>query len=179
MLRRIVILGKCRTHEDAKAVEAVAAYVSEMQPDEVVCFEQSNALLVALRAVYEGPVGVHGHKDDDRFETTALPLRYEIAPGWISTLGLPGGVSLSHIPGNTALNAAKKFGKSVVMGHTHRLGVLSHSTGYGGKVSQKLTGMEVGHLTHRKLFPRDENAQQGFGVLTVEGQHVNPVIIRN
>jgi hypothetical protein len=31
------------------------------------------------------------------------------------------------------------------MGHTHRAGIVSESTGYGGRL-QAITGVEVGHL---------------------------------
>ena len=127
-----------------------------------------------LRAGYSGPVGFHEGNHDERprvylsqyapaltethvfnidtlldfdgFGVTLLPEFYDIAPGWVSTHGHRGGIRINQIAGNTALNAAKRFGKSVVMGHTHRQGILSHSYGYGGKVTKTLTGMEVGNL---------------------------------
>jgi predicted phosphodiesterase len=161
-------------------------------------------VLGPLRAGYDGPIGMHEGNHDERprtylakyspalagttafnievlcdfesFDITLLPVFYELAPGWVSTHGHLGQISLSRIPGNTAINAAKKFGKSVVMGHTHRLGISSHTTGYGGKVSQTLTGMEVGNLMDMKLAhylkQGTANWQQGFGVITVDGQHV-------
>lgn len=161
-------------------------------------------VLTPLREVYDGPVGMHegnhdrrprdyleknspalaGSKlfhietlcDFERFEIDLLPTFYEIAPGWVSTHGHMGKISLSQTAGGTALGAAKKFSKSVVMGHTHRLGISSHTTGYGGKVSQTVTGMEVGNLMDMKLAhylkEGTANWQQGFGILTVDGQHV-------
>lgn len=227
-------------YHDRKAVKAVLSFLAEYQPDEVVFigdqldfpqpsrwnkntrgeFEGSiiedaeyfrDNVLSPLRAVYDGPIGMHEGNHDlrpreyleknapalagtltfhmetlcdfDGFGVTLLPEFYDIAPGWVSTHGHRGGIRLSPIAGNTALNAAKRFGKSVVMGHTHRLGVLSHTTGYGGN-GKVLTGMEVGNLMNMKLAGylkgATANWQQGFGVLTVDGQHVTPqpVIIK-
>ncbi|OBJ40272.1 hypothetical protein A5630_25310 [Mycolicibacterium mucogenicum] len=165
------------------------------------------ALLEPLREVYDGPIGIHEGNHDlraraylekyapalaesssmfnveklldfEKFDVTLLPSFYEFAPDWVSTHGHVGGISLSRIAGNTALGAARKFNKSVVMGHTHRLGVLSETHGYGGKITKQLTGLEVGHLMDMKLAQylkqSTANWQQGFGVLTIEGKHVKP-----
>lgn len=67
------------------------------------------------------------------------------------------------------------------MGHTHRLGIISETRGYGGKVTSQLTGMEVGNLMDMTLAHYlkggTANWQQGFGLLTVDGQHVKPEIV--
>lgn len=67
------------------------------------------------------------------------------------------------------------------MGHTHRLGIGSHTTGYGGEVGKTVTGMEVGNLMNMKLATYLKggtgNWQQGFGLLTVDGKHVRPELI--
>lgn len=163
-------------------------------------------LLKPLRNVYDGPVGViegnHDRRardylekyapalaatgefhfdrllDFDRFGFSVLPEFYEFAPGWLATHGHRGGISLSRIPGNTATNAARKIGKSVVMGHVHRLGLGFHTTGYGGKVVQTLAGLEVGHLMSQKqaqyLKGGTANWQQGFGIIHIDGKHVEP-----
>ena len=158
-----------------------------------------------LRKVYDGPIGVHEGNHDERprvylskyapalaeyaqqfhietlldfdgFGIDLLPEFNKVAPGWITTHGHRGQISLSRIAGNTALNAAIKFDTSVVMGHTHRLGVLSNSKGYGGDVKKLVTGMEVGHLMNQRLAQYLKggtgNWQTGFGLLTVDGQHV-------
>jgi predicted phosphodiesterase len=167
-------------------------------------YQAKSRFLEPLRDVYDGPVGVHEGNHDlrpraylekyapalsktdyfnveklldfDTYGVALLPMFHEIAPGWVSTHGHMGQLSLSRTAGNTALNAARKFNKSVVMGHTHRLGIGSHTTGYGGKVSTTLTGMEVGNLMNMRLAhylkSGTANWQQGFGLLTVEGQHV-------
>lgn len=165
-------------------------------------------ILAPLREGYAGPIGMHeGNHDErprtylekyspalsgskafnietllsfDEYEVDLLPVFYEIAPGWVSTHGHLGGIGLSRIAGNTALNAAKRFGKSVVMGHTHRMGIGSHTSGYNG-VGKTVTGMEVGNLMNMKLAQylkfSTANWQQGFGILNVDGQHVKPEIV--
>lgn len=157
-----------------------------------------------LREVYDGPVGVHEGNHDERprtylakyapalaesgafnietlldfdgFGIRLLPEFYKVGPDWITTHGHRGQISLSRIAGNTALNAAKKFNTSVVMGHTHRMGISSHTSGYGGTISKTVTGMEVGHLMNMRLAQYLKsgtgNWQQGFGLLTIDGQHV-------
>lgn len=162
-----------------------------------------------LRAGYAGPIGMHEGNHDlrprvylekyspalagtdmfnienllsfEEFGIDLLPVFYEVAPGWVSTHGHMGKISLSRIAGNTALGAARKFGKSVVMGHTHRLGIMSETKGYGGDVTSLVTGMEVGNLMDMKLASylqlSTANWQQGFGLLTVEGKHVKAEVV--
>lgn len=166
-------------------------------------------LLGPLREVYSGPVGVHEGNHDERprtylakyapalaeskafnldkmldfdgFGITMLPDFYKVAPGWLTTHGHKGQITLSRVGGSTALGAAVKFGKSVVMGHTHRLAVKSASTGFGQRVTAQVTGLEVGHLMNMKqahyLKGGTANWQQGFGLLTVDGTYVKPEII--
>lgn len=118
----------------------------------------------------------------DNYEIRKLPHFYNFAPGWLMTHGHLGGIRLTQNAGSTALNAAKKLGHSIIMGHTHRLGVGSYSTGYGGTVSQTLTGMEVGNLMDMKaagyLKGAAGNWQQGFGLVHVDGKHVQATPIR-
>jgi predicted phosphodiesterase len=166
-------------------------------------------LMEPLRAVYDGPVKMHEGNHDERartylakyapalagsgafnvetlldfdgFGVELLPTFYKIAPGWITTHGHMGQISLSPIAGNTALRAADKFDTSVVMGHTHRQGILSKTKGFGGDVKTQLTGMEVGHLMDQKLAAYLKqgtgNWQLGFGLLTIDGQHVKPEVV--
>ncbi len=166
-------------------------------------------LLEPIRAVYDGPFKIHEGNHDERartylakyapalaesgafnmenlldfnsFGAELLPTFYKVAPGWITTHGHLGGISLSRIAGNTALNAAKKFQASVVIGHTHRMGIASHTFGFGGDIVRSVTGMEVGHLMDMKMAQYLKGAtgnwQMGFGLLTVEGQHVKPEMV--
>jgi hypothetical protein len=168
------------------------------------CEDAKKRLLGPLRAVYGGPIGVHEGNHDlrpreylaryspalaeskafdmdvlldfDSFGMTMLPERYDVAPGWVTTHGHKGQITLSRNGGYTALGAAKKFTKSVVMGHTHRLGLVHDTTGYGGEVKQWVTGMEVGNLMDMKkahyLKGGTANWQQGFGLLSIDGKTV-------
>lgn len=163
--------------------------------------------LSALRAVYDGPIGVIEGNHDlrpreyftrycpalddyhpfdldqlldfDGFGVTLLPDFYAFAPGWVATHGHLG-FSLSRIAGVTALNGAKKIGKSVVMGHTHRAGIVSESTGYGGRL-QTVTGIEVGHLMSVAKADYSKsgwaNWMCGFSTITTAGKLVVPQII--
>jgi len=165
--------------------------------------------LAPLREIYQGPIGVHEGNHDERprtylskyapalaqsdtfnfnklldfdgFGITVLPEVNSVAPEWVTTHGHKGGIKLSSIGGGTALGAAKKFNKSVVMGHTHRLAVKSETGGYGGAINRYLTGLEVGHLMDMKqahyLKGGTANWQMGFALLTVEGTHVKPEIV--
>lgn len=118
--------------------------------------------------------------DFDGFGVQMLPDFHKIAPGWISTHGHMGKISLSKIAGSTALNAAKKFFASVVMGHTHRLAAVPFTGGVGGVVGKTLWGLEAGNLMDmRKASYLDRgtaNWQVGFAELRVDGQHVTPVL---
>lgn len=108
---------------------------------------------------------------------------FEFTPGWVLCHGDEG--NLSPLAGRTALNLAQnKFGKSVIAGHTHRLGVSSHSVGYGGKLTT-LTGMEVGNAMRLDkadyMKAHSANWQQGFGIVYADGKKTTalPVPIIN
>lgn len=173
--------------------------------------ECKRRFLEPLREVYSGPIGVHEGNHDERarvylgkyapaladsgafnldvlldfeaYEVELLPEFYKVAPGWVTTHGHRGGIKLSQIAGNTALNAAKKMGFSVVMGHTHRMGIGSYTSGLAAEkqYEKTVTGMEVGNLMDMKqaqyLKGGTANWQQGFGLLTVDGQHVKPELV--
>ncbi|WP_158881919.1 metallophosphoesterase [Amycolatopsis anabasis] len=160
--------------------------------------------LKPLRDVYQGPVGILEGNHDlrprtylakyapalassgafdfdvlldfDGFGVEKLPDFYKFAPGWVMTHGHVGKISLSRIAGNTALNAAKNFQTSVIMGHTHRLGKASHTFGFGGDISRQVTGVEVGNLMNMKLANYLQggtaNWQQGFALVNVDGRNV-------
>lgn len=107
----------------------------------------------------------------------------EVAPGWVMVHGDEG--SLIPTPGGTALNIAKKFGCSVVCGHTHKMGLQHQHFSYNGKTTREVFGFEVGNLMDasqaKYLKAGHSNWTQGFGVLIVDGLEVTPVpvIIRN
>ncbi len=159
-----------------------------------------------LRDVYSGPVGIIEGNHDLRprdylkkyapalaesgafnldklldFESygfTMLPPFYRFAPGWVMTHGHLGGISMSAEAGRTALNAAtNRFGASVIMGHTHRLGLIPQSFGFDNHVNVTRWGFEVGHLMDMNkahyLKGAAGNWQQGFGIVQIEGGHVS------
>lgn len=173
------------------------------------CEQAKRRFLEPLRQVYQGPVGVHEGNHDERartylakyapalaaskafnietlldfdgFGVSLLPEFYKIAPGWITTHGHRGQISLSRNAGATALNAAKKFNTSVIMGHTHRQGIGSNTSGFGGDIVRQVTGVEVGHLMNMKLATYLKggtgNWQQGFALVTIDNKHVKPELI--
>jgi hypothetical protein len=103
---------------------------------------------------------------------------FAIAPGWVMMHGDESG--LSQIAGTTALRLAKKVGKSVAIGHTHRMCIQPESVGVNGNV-KTIYGFEVGHLMDvRKagyLGFGAANWQKGFGLLYVDGKNVTPVAV--
>jgi len=53
--------------------------------------------------------------------------------------------NLSKIGGSSALNIAKRWGLSVIAGHSHRMGYTCHSEAFNGRLQRVLVGIEVGH----------------------------------
>lgn len=165
-------------------------------------------LLEPLREVFDGFIGVHEGNHDlrpraylkkyapalgdsgafdfdkllgfDELGIKRLPDFYNIAPGWITTHGHLGGIRLNQNSGATALNGAKKAGKSIVMGHTHRAGIMHYTTGLEGNTST-ITGVEVGHIMDPKkvtyLKGGTGNWQQCVGWLTIDGHRVTPQLL--
>lgn len=163
-------------------------------------FSQTREWLSYIRRKYDGPFHISRANHDDRLELAierhmpeiagltiggkvisienALDFDgfgidyhhtyYELAPNWLLTHGDWG--SLSNMPGQTALLAAREIGKSVVCGHTHRAGLVA-----GPLTSDHQTiavqGMEVGHAMNRKLATYlkggRNNWRQAFGILHV------------
>lgn len=58
--------------------------------------------------------------------------------------------NLSKIGGSSALNIAKRWGLSVIAGHSHRMGYTCHSEAFGGRLQRVLVGVEVGHTCDMK-----------------------------
>lgn len=112
----------------------------------------------------------------EEFDFVRLPDNYDIAPGWITHHG--DYASLSDIAGRSASNYSSKIGKSVIMGHTHRAGIIAESYGYNGRWKWRY-GVEVGHgMDPRKAGYTNgiANWQKAFGVLDVwdDGKYINP-----
>ena len=103
----------------------------------------------------------------------------EIAPGWLIAHGDEG--NLSQTGGVTALNLAKRFGKSVVCGHTHRAGLVHHTEAVAGVETRVLYGLEVGHMMNMRkatyLKGGYGNWKQAFGLLHIDGKRVQPQLV--
>ena len=103
---------------------------------------------------------------------------YEFHPGWVLCHGDEG--SMSQHAGVTSLNLAKKFGKSVIAGHSHRLGMSAYSEGINGH-SRTLYGVEVGNLMDRKkasyIRYGSANWQNGFAILEAVGKTLTPTLV--
>lgn len=104
---------------------------------------------------------------------------YELAPNWLLMHGDEG--NISQTAGQTALNLARRTGKSVVCGHTHRAGLSHYTESYAGKAQRTLWGLEVGNLMKLKsasyLKGGIGNWQQAFGLLVVDGKTVTPQLV--
>jgi predicted phosphodiesterase len=117
--------------------------------------------------------------DFDSFGIEVVRGFYDFAPGWTMTHGHLG-FTLSQIGGRTALLAAEAMGVSVIMGHTHRLGLIGKSMGREGNLTTRW-GLEVGHLMDVKkaeyIMTKGGRAnwQQGFGIAYVDGDNVTPI----
>ena len=102
----------------------------------------------------------------------------ELLPGWVMAHGDEG--RAVQVPGSTALSLAKKLGKSVVCGHTHKLGLQHETTGLYGR-NKTLFGLEVGHLMDMKqasyLTSGIANWQQGIGILVEHNRKVTPYAV--
>jgi predicted phosphodiesterase len=101
-----------------------------------------------------------------------------IAPNWIAVHGDHG--RISQVAGQTALKQALQHGKSVVCGHTHRLGLTHATEASGGVIGRILSGLEVGNsmqFSKASYTHGSANWQQGFGLLYVDGKNVTPVAV--
>lgn len=101
----------------------------------------------------------------DGLGVTLLPDVFPLARGWISTHGDVVARTLSKSAGSSAIIQAKRVGKSVVMGHTHRLGLVSETI--AGKT---LTGVETGHMMdlRKASYVAYPNWQAGFAAFELD-----------
>lgn len=166
--------------------------------------------LEPLRAVYDGPVGFLIGNHDERamlylakeapalaefrevfhpknlcdfewFGVDTTPAFHQVGPDTVLIHGheIKGS---SQIAGTWAYNHAMKANANVVMGHTHRLGIRRHTSGYiGGKPTVRW-GFETGNLMDAGKAQYlgaggVANWQSGFGILYVGKYDVSPVAI--
>lgn len=108
------------------------------------------------------------------------PDFYEVRPGTVITHGHLGRIGLRQVAGMTALGAAQRWNKSVVMGHTHRAAAIPATTGVGA--AKTIWGVEVGHLMDEDqaeyLKGTPGNWQKAFAILHFdEEDNLNPEIV--
>jgi hypothetical protein len=102
---------------------------------------------------------------------------YRFAEGWAAFHGDESG--LSQIAGQTARTLSAKTGLSVVIGHTHRLGMQPVTYSANGKVTRTLFGIEVGNAMdmRKALYAKTHNWLQGWAVMHIDGRTVVPELI--
>ena len=101
-----------------------------------------------------------------------------IAPNWIAVHG-------DHTPikpqgGLSALEGARRRGKNVISGHTHRAGRSSFTEASGGRTGRILHGVEVGHLmdTTKASYTKGVfNWQQAFAIMYIHNKNVQVDLI--
>jgi predicted phosphodiesterase len=104
----------------------------------------------------------------DELSITWHTRPFTFTPGFVLAHGDEG--SLSRIAGSTAMGLARKWGYSVVCGHTHRLGLQHDHRTLNGRITRYLWGMEVGCLMDMRkadyLGPgMSANWTQGVGII--------------
>jgi predicted phosphodiesterase len=112
-------------------------------------------------------MGIKFHRDE-----------MNIAPNWIAVHG-------DHTPikpqgGLSALEGARRRGKNVISGHTHRAGRSAFTEASGGRVGRILQGVECGHLmqTTKATYTHGVmNWQQAFAIMYVHGKNVQVDLI--
>lgn len=101
-----------------------------------------------------------------------------IAPNWIAIHGDEQGINPNA--GLTALGAARRHGKSVICGHTHRAGRSAFTESSGGVLGRVIHGVEVGNLMNFKQAGYTKgtaNWQQAFAIMETDGKRVNVQLI--
>lgn len=174
-----------------------AEYATSLQKE----IDTLKNMFSCIRFYYDGPLELHSGNHEERIEIytrtkapafadldclsvpelldyrgygiTALPRVATVAPGWVTTHGDIGGSS--KYSGGVAIGLARKLGKSVVCGHTHKLGHIQESNGYAA--SKTLHGVETGHMMDVKkaAYIKDgaPNWQSGWVALEIKGAQVH------
>lgn len=123
-----------------------------------------------------------GLKIETLLDTASMDIQvhhtlFDIAPGWVLAHGHEAG--LNRTAGGTAMGLARKVGRNIVCGHTHRAGIQHETRGYLGNV-ETLFGMEVGHAMDLSkadyLKYGGANWAQAFGMLRIQGSVVIPTV---
>jgi len=87
---------------------------------------------------------------------------------------------ISNIAGQTALNLSKRWGRSVISGHTHRLGYTCASEAFNGRLERVLVGVECGHTCDLKKMSYTKgyaNWQAGAVIIHIKRGNVSVEMI--
>ena len=116
----------------------------------------------------------------DKLNIKFHPYGFDWAKGWHVAHG--DAFPMSNNAGQTALNGARRIGKNLVCGHTHRLGHMAVSEAHNGRLGRVLQGVEVGNLVDLSSsgmsYTRGyANWQQGFAVAYVDKARVSVITV--
>lgn len=184
---------------------AAGEYEETLQRD----VDDAVSTIAAIRAVYSGYFGIRMGNHDERleqyvsqyapalrsmralrFEELMQAERYEvailrdivkIAPETLLMHGHePAGTASSLNRTNPVLNAVKRYGCNVVMGHYHGSGLISHAVGRG-KDRKYRFGMLVGHAMDESaaVYLKDQYAdwRMSFGILHLRAGKTYPQLV--
>ena len=101
-----------------------------------------------------------------------------IAPNWIAVHG--DHTPIKQLGGLSALEAARRHGKNVISGHTHRAGRSAFTEASGGRLGRVLHGVEVGNLMDFKQASYTKgtaNWQQAFAIMYINKSNVQVDLI--
>ncbi len=79
----------------------------------------------------------------DEWDITFHTEPYEFQKGWLLAHGDEGGSS--RVSGSVAMGLARRWGKSCVVGHTHKAAIQHDHQVVNGKIVRHLFGVETGH----------------------------------
>ena len=163
--------------------DATVKILEKLRVTDVIRSNHTDRLFNYIASYAPGLYGIPELQLENFLRLPELGITYwrkpmPIAPNWVAVHGDHG--RISQVAGQTALKQALQHGKSLVCGHTHRLGLSSVTEASGGIVGRILTGLEVGNLMDFKkahYTHGSANWQQGFGLLYVDGRNVTPVAV--
>jgi predicted phosphodiesterase len=163
--------------------DATVKILEQLRVTDVIRSNHTDRLFNYIASYAPGLYGIPELQLENFLRLPELGITYwrkpmPIAPNWVAVHGDHG--RISQIAGQTALKQALQHGKSLVCGHTHRLGLSSVTEASGGIVGRIVTGLEVGNLMDFKkahYTHGSANWQQGFGLLYVDGRNVTPVAV--
>jgi predicted phosphodiesterase len=163
--------------------DATVKILEQLRVTDVIRSNHTDRLFNYIANYAPGLYGIPELQFENFLRLPELGINYwrkpmPIAPNWVAVHGDHG--RISQVAGQTALKQALQHGKSLVCGHTHRLGLSSATEASGGIVGRILTGLEVGNLMDFKkahYTHGSANWQQGFGLLYVDGKNVTPVAV--